>query len=281
MMQYKPVLYMLISAIAFAFMNALVKHLTNFSVYQVVFFRSIGTLVFTSVLIAKNNISFLGNNRKLLIARAFLGVVSITCFFESLKYLPVGTSVSLRYTSPIFAAIFALFLLKEKIKLIQWLLFLLAFLGVLIIKQFGGGLHEIGLLLIIISAITLGFIFVLIRKMGSTENPLVIINYFMLFAFIFGGIMSISNWQNPTTNELILLLSLGVLGYIGQYYMTKAFQANETNIIAPLKYLEVIVVIIIGATWFNEIYNVWSLLGVLLIIGSLSLNIYVKSKKQK
>ncbi len=280
-MQYKPVLYMLVSAIAFAFMNALVKHLTNFSVYQVVFFRSIGTLVFTSVFIAKNNISFLGNNKKLLIARAFLGVVSITCFFESLKYLPVGTSVSLRYTSPIFAAIFALFLLKEKIKLIQWLLFLLAFLGVLIIKQFGGGLHEIGLLLIIISAITLGFIFVLIRKMGSTENPLVIINYFMLFAFIFGGIMSVSNWQNPTSNELILLLSLGVLGYIGQYYMTKAFQANETNIIAPLKYLEVIVVIIIGATWFNEIYNVWSLLGVLLIISSLSFNIYVKSKKQK
>ncbi|MFD0993729.1 DMT family transporter [Tenacibaculum geojense] len=280
-MQYKPVLYMLVSAISFAFMNALVKHLTNFSVYQVVFFRSIGTLVFTSVFIAKNNISFLGNNKKLLIARAFLGVVSITCFFESLKYLPVGTSVSLRYTSPIFAAIFALFLLKEKIKLIQWLLFLLAFLGVLIIKQFGGGLHEIGLLLIIISAITLGFIFVLIRKMGSTENPLVIINYFMLFAFIFGGIMSVSNWQNPTSNELILLLSLGVLGYIGQYYMTKAFQANETNIIAPLKYLEVIVVIIIGAAWFNEIYNVWSLLGVLLIISSLSFNIYVKSKKQK
>ena len=158
-------------------------------------------------------------------------------------------------------------------------LFAIAFIGVVIIKGFGVDVNTIGLSLIFCSAITLGLIFVIIRKMGSKENPLVIINYFMLMAFIFGGFMSINNWKTPDLTEWILLLSLGVFGYVGQLYMTKAFQSQETSIIAPLKYLEVVFMIIIGATWFGEIYNLWTLLGIFLILLGLFYNIYLKKKQ--
>ena len=270
------IFYMIFSVIAFALMNAVVKYLTVFNVYQIVFFRSIGTLVFTIPLILKYKISFLGNHKKLLLIRGVVGLISLTCFFESLNYLAVGTAVSLRYTSPIFAAIFAMFLLKEKIKPIQWFLFIISFIGVLIIKGFGADVNSLGLLLISCSAIFLGLTFVVIRKIGSKENPLVIINYFMVMAFVFGGVMSINHWKNPNITEWFLLLSLGVFGYIGQLYMTRAFQSHETNVVAPLKYLEVIFTIIIGAFWFEEIYNLWTLLGVFLILSGLVFNIYLK-----
>nr|WP_111706752.1 DMT family transporter [Lutibacter citreus] len=270
---------MIFSVIAFALMNTVVKYLNDFSAYQIVFFRSIGTLLFTIPLIIKHKIPFLGNNKKLLLLRGIAGVISLTCFFQSLNYLAVGTAVSLRYTSPIFAAIFAFIFLKEKVKPMQWLLFLIAFIGVLIIKGFGVDVNSIGLLLIILSAIFLGLIFVIIRKIRDTENSLVIINYFMIMAFLFGGIMSINNWKTPNKVEWLLLLSLGVFGYVGQLYMTKAFQSHETNVIAPLKYLEVVFMIIIGAFWFDEIYNLWTLLGVFLILIGLVYNIYLKRKE--
>jgi drug/metabolite transporter (DMT)-like permease len=127
---------MIISVIAFAIMNTIVKYVAVFNVYQIVFFRSIGTLAFTVPLILKNRIPLLGNNKKLLLLRAVAGVISLTLFFQSLNYLDVGTAVSLRYTSPIFAAILALVFLKEKIKPVQWLLFLIAFVGVLFVKGF-------------------------------------------------------------------------------------------------------------------------------------------------
>ncbi len=85
---------------------------------------------------------------------------------------------------------------------------LLAFIGVLIIKGFGVDVSSIGLLLIYISAFFHVFVFILIRKIGSNENPIVIINYFMIMAFLFGGMMSISYWKNPTLTEWFLLLSL-------------------------------------------------------------------------
>jgi drug/metabolite transporter (DMT)-like permease len=49
----------------------------------------------------------------------------------------------------------------------------------------------------------------------------------------------------------------------------------------PLKYLEVVFMIIIGASWFDEVYNLWTLLGVLLIMFGLIYNIYLKRKTSK
>jgi drug/metabolite transporter (DMT)-like permease len=274
----KAVVYMIISVIAFAIMNTIVKYVAVFNVYQIVFFRSIGTLAFTVPLILKNRIPLLGNNKKLLLLRAVAGVISLTLFFQSLNYLDVGTAVSLRYTSPIFAAILALVFLKEKIKPVQWLLFLIAFVGVLFVKGFDTAINSVGLLLAILSALFLGLIFVVIRKMGTKENPLIIINYFMVMAFVFGGVMSINNWRNPDAVEWILLISLGIFGYAGQLYMTKAFQSQATSLIAPLKYLEVIFMIIIGATWFGEVYSFWTLFGISLILLGLVYNVFLKNK---
>ena len=277
----QAILYMVFSVIAFAMMNAVVKYLASFNVYQIVFFRSIGTLVITVPLVLKQKIPFFGNDKKKwMLIRGIAGVISLTCFFQSLNYLAVGTAVSLRYTSPIFAAIFAFIFLKEKIKPIQWLLFFVAFIGVLIIKGFGAKMDSIGLIYVMISAISLGVIFVVIRKIGDKESPLVIINYFMIMAFVFGGILSINNWKQPTSTEWLLLLSLGFFGYVGQLYMTKAFQSDETSMVAPLKYLEVVFMIIIGAFWFDEIYNLWTLLGIFLILLGLVYNIYLKKQKK-
>ena len=273
------IFYMILSVIAFALMNFVVKYLNGFSAYQIVFFRSIGTLLFTIPLIIRHKIPFFGNNKKWLMVRGVAGVISLICFFQSLHYLAVGTATSLRYTSPIFATIFAFIFLKEKIRPAQWLLFLLAFVGVLMIKGFGVGVNYIGLILAFVSAISLGLIFVVIRKIGNSESPLVIINYAMMMAFLFGGVLSIINWKVPNLVELLLLLSLGFFGYVGQLYMTKAFQFSETSFVAPLKYLEVIFMIIIGAIWFDEIYNLWSLFGIFLILIGLVYNVYLKRKK--
>ena len=275
----KAIQYMIISAIGFAFLNAIVKYLGDFNAYQIVFFRSIGTLFFTIPLLLKNKISFYGNKKTLLLLRGVLGVTSMSLFFMSMKYLPMGSAVSLRYISPIFAAVFALFILKEKIKHIQWLFFLIAFSGVLVLKGFDTQISTTGLILILASSFFSGLVFIIIRKIGSDDHPIVIVNYFMVIALIAGGILCIPYWKTPVGWEWALLLSLGVFGYVGQLYMTKALQLAETNKAAPLKYIEVIFTMLIGLSWFNESYTLWSLFGIILIVIGLTLNTYVKTTK--
>ena len=272
----KAVEYMVISAIAFTFLNVFVKQNSQFNVYQIVFFRSVGSLFFSIPFLVKNKISFIGNKQKLLVLRALAGLTSMILFFKSMTLLPVGTAVSLRYVAPIFAAIFALIWLKEKIKPVQWLFLAVAFLGVLILKGFDTQVNSLGLVFALSSAAFTGIVFILLRKIGDADHPVVVVNYFMIIGTIIAGLLMIPFWKTPVGVEWLLLLSLGVFGYFGQLYMTKAFQQVETNTIAPLKYLEVIFTLLIGIVWFQEKYTIWSLLGITLIIAGLTLNVFTK-----
>lgn len=269
---------MVISTLSFACMNATVKHLEHISAYQIVFFRSVGSLFFTFTFLLKNKIPFLGNNKKLLVLRGLVGVTSMTLFFMSTKYLPIGTAVSLRYMGPIFAAIFAVFLLKETVKPLQWMFFAMAFSGVLILKGFDADLDWYGLILIFISAIFIGLVYIVISKIGKGDHPVVVVNYFLVISTIVGGVLSINKWIQPEGNEWFLLLGLGVFGYFGQVNMTKALQAASTTQVAPLKYLEVIFTVLFGVFIFSEVYTFWSLLGIALIITGLVLNILYKKR---
>ena len=269
---------MLFSTLAFAIMNGVVKYLSEFSAFQLVFFRSIGSLIITMIYLNYKKISILGNKRWLLIARGVFGSISLLLFFLSLKYLPVGTAVTLRYLSPIFAAVFAVIWLRERIKPLQWLFFLIAFSGVFILKGYDENISLIGIGLVLLSALGMGLVFVVISKIGKQDHPIVIINYFMAIGVILGGLLSINNWVQPVGSEWLLLASLGVVGFIGQLFMTRSFQIASTSLVAPLKYLEVIFTVLIGATWFLEIYTLWSVLGIALVIIGLVLNILYKSR---
>ena len=275
----KAIVLMIISAFAFALLNVFVKKLTQFNVYQIVFFRSIGSLIFTIPFILQKNIPMLGNKKSLLLARGLIGFIAMTLFFMSLKHLSMGPAVSIRYISPIFAAFFALLLLKEKIKPFQWLCFAIALSGVFILKGFDSEVNGIGLLYAMLSSIFTGLVFLIIRKIGDSDHPVVVVNYFMIIAAILGGLLAIPEWVNPTGFEWLALLSLGIFGYFGQYYMTKAFQLGEVNQIAPLKYIEVIFTMLIGVIWLHEIYSFISLFGVALILFGLVLNFIIKRKK--
>ena len=275
----KAIHYMIISALAFTFLNVFVKSLNSFNVYQIVFFRSVGSLFFTIPFLLKNRISLLGNQKGLLVIRSVFGLVSMTLFFLSLKYIAMGAAVSLRYIAPIFAAFFALIFLKEKVKPIQWLFFAIAFSGVIVIKGFGAELQIDGVIFALVSAVFAGLVYITIRKIGTGDHPVVVVNYFMIISAVIGGLLSINGWVNPAGQEWLIFLSLGIFGYFAQLYMTKAMQAGETNQVVPLKYLEVTFTIMIGLVWFNETYNMWSLVGILLIVIGLTLNVIIKKIK--
>lgn len=272
---------MLLSTVAFTGMNGLIKFLTDYHAFQLVFFRASSSLFFTFGFLLSRGIPVWGTNRKLLFARSLFGTTSMLLFFMAVHYMPIGSAVGLRYIAPIFAAIFAIFLLKEKVQVIQWLFFAIAFCGVLVLKGFDASIPTFGLVLVLMASVLSGMVYIVIRKIGHTEHPVVIVNYFMCFATIVGAVFSIFYWKMPIGIDWLLLPALGVFGYFGQVFMTKAFQMGETNVIAPIKYIEVVFSIIVGVGFLGETYSLWSFAGMLMIIGGLLLNIWYKQKYMK
>ncbi len=167
---------MLISTLFFTTLHFTVGYLDHFPTFELIFFRSIGSVICGVVFLKKSKIPLLGNNKKILVVRAIVGLISVSLFFKSIDLMPLGTAVSLRYISPFFTAVFAVVFLKEKIKKIQWLFFGTAFSGVILLKGFDFRISALGLFIVLTSAFFSGLVYVIIRKIGNTEHPIVVVN---------------------------------------------------------------------------------------------------------
>lgn len=268
---------MLIAAFAFAWMNFLAKYLKDFHPLQVVFFRAIGTFAFIFPYMLYKRVPVIGKNVFWLSFRGVLSFTSLALFFIVIQRIPLGSAVALRYTAPIFSVIFAYFLLKEKVKLWQWVAFIISAIGAFVMQDVDLRIDSLSFALIIGSSVLVGAVFAIVRYLGSREHYLTIINYFMVFS-IAGSLFFIEHWRMPIAQEWYWVCSIGILGLIGQVFLTRSFQLEETNTVAPIKYMELVYALIFGYFLLGETYGVWSVIGISLVVFGLLLNVWVRRK---
>lgn len=272
---------MLLSTLSFAFMNVIVKYSIGYPTMQIVFFRAFGTLVITFSYLKFVGISQWGNQKKLLIYRGIVGVAAMALFFWGVHYISVGSAVTLRYVSPIFAGVLAVLFLKETIKPLQWVFFLVAFFGVYLIKSFDASNSNFGIFLVLLASFFSAVVYILITKIGKGDHPVVVVHYFVLFGTLVGGVGSFFVWKPPVFSDFLLLSSLGFFGFFGQLFMTKAFQNAQAHMVAPFKYVEVLFTLFFGVFILFETYSIYHLIGTFLVIFSLVLNVLYKSYLDK
>ncbi|MEL0300828.1 MAG: DMT family transporter, partial [Flavobacteriaceae bacterium] len=260
-------------------MNALIKYLIHFPTFELVFFRSLGTLLLTLFLLRSKKISLVPNQTKLLILRGIMGVTSMSLFFLGIHFIPIGSAVTIRYIAPLFGAVLAVYYLKERIFPLQWFFYVLAFFGVVLIKGFDTTISLFGVAVVLGAAFFSAIVYIIISKIGNQDHPLLVVLFFMGIATLTGLIGSIYDFILPNGYEWLLLILLGFFGFFGQYYMTKAFQNGEASKVAPIKYSEVIFTLSFGVYWFDEIYTLTSLIGIALVIISLTISVLYKAKR--
>ncbi|WP_283642255.1 DMT family transporter [Croceibacter atlanticus] len=271
----KGIIYMAIAAFAFAWMNLLAKYLNDFHPLQVVFFRAFGTFIFIFPYMLSKKISIIGNNVFWLTLRGVLSFVSLSLFFVVIQRIPLGSAVALRYTAPVFSVFLAALFLKERVKVWQWFALGLALSGAFIMKGLDFRIDTVSFALIIGSAILVGAVFAIVRYLGSKEHFLTIINYFMVCS-ILGSLFFINQWRMPIGQEWWFVCSIGVLGMIGQIFLTKSFQLAETSVVAPIKYMELVYALIFGFFLFGEHYTLFPILGMSLIVLGMLWNVWLK-----
>ena len=273
--------YMLVSSFAFSLMHLCVKALPHIPVFELVFFRSIVSLLISFTSLKQKKIDVLGNNKKVLLARGFFGVTALTLFFITLQNLPLAGAVTIQYLSPIFTAFFAIWILNEKIKNRQWFFFALAFLGVLTLKGFdiSGQISFKYVGIGLVSACFSGLAYNCIRLLRNTEHPLVVVFYFPLVATPIMAVLSYFNWVKPQGIDWVYLILLGIITQIAQIYMTKGIQSDRAGNIMTYKYIGVLFAFGYGYLFFGETYSFMSIFGIFLLLSGVLLNIVFKYKK--
>lgn len=272
----KGVLQMLWAAFLFTIMNACVKAVAHIPAVELVLFRSIISFILCLGALKGQKVSIWGNNKPILIARGLFGAVSLMMFFAVLQHIPLASAVVIHYTAPIFTALIAFIVLKERLFTVQWFFFAISFAGVLIVKGFDTRIDSFYLGMGVLSAALAAAAYNCIRKLKTTEHSLVIVFYFPLVTIPIAGTITLFNWVLPQGTDWLYIIGIGILTQLAQVAMTKAYQTEEAAKVASVTYTGIIYALLMGFFFFQETFNWIVLSGMALTLVGVILNVAFK-----
>jgi drug/metabolite transporter (DMT)-like permease len=275
----RAVWYMALAVLFFSVMNLGVKYLDRLPVMEVVFFRAIvsALLAYASLRVAGHKPW--GPRMELLVLRGVLGFIAMSAFFVTLQEMPLASAVTIQYLSPFFVAVLSIFLLGEPMSPLQWLWFILAMAGVVCIKGFDAQVSLWYLALGIFSALFSGLAYSTVRKLKDYHHPFVVTFYFHLISLLLSIVPASLSFEMPQGHEWWVLLATGIFAQLGQLFMTLSFHLEKANIVASMNYIGILYGLIYGYFFFHETLTWGSLGGILLILFSVCMNVFLPSKK--
>ena len=271
---------MLISVWCFAAVNLMVKFLPHLPATELVLFRSLITFLLSYTLLKRKKVNPWGRDKKWMLIGGIAGTTALTMFFYTIQKMPLSAVVTVQYLSPFFTAFIAGLLLGERTRWVQWLFFVISFIGIVVVKGSSAQIPPVLFALGVISSIFSGLAYNSIRKLKN-EEPLVVVMYFPLVAFPIMVVFSFFNWVMPHGTDWIFLIGIGIMTQFAQLYMTKSYQLSEVNTVAPLKYIGVLFALTWDILLFDFIPNVQMYVGILLVIGGVVLNLRFKHQLKR
>lgn len=253
-----------------------VVRLIDLPVPLIVFFRvAFASLSILIYIVTQRKIERLavGKNIYLLSLMGALLALSWVSFFNSVKLITIAKAVFITYTSPIFIAVFAPLVLKEKLEKNTGIILLVSFVGIIFITTpsaiFLSTEELAGIVWAFISALTYTALVIIAKLLVVRISVLAMIFYEELVgAIILSPTLFIYEFSLSQQILLILLL-LGVIqtAFAAALYLSglRTVTAQQANIFT---YLDPVSAIIFAAIILGELPRINTVVGGVLIIVS-------------
>ncbi|GEM_PF-931661 len=261
----------------------------RYPVFEMIFARNFTAFIFVGFyMIARGIKTFKFTNFKLLTARGIFGTFAALFYFYSLSVLPVATVITIHKTAPFFIIILSWIFLKEKSSRYKFIAFFIAFTGILLIFKPGyNSGRYFYLFLPVFSAIFSAISHTIVRKLGETNEPVVIVVFFFFVSnFILAPLMIYQGIKLPdNVFHWFLVALLGVFTGAAQITMTKSYSLTKAGEASLYSYINIPFAVLLAYLVFGEIPDKISFMGILLVIYAAFVNyrerIFFWAGKQK
>jgi drug/metabolite transporter (DMT)-like permease len=260
------------SGFSFATMGALLKLASTYGLNapELVFYRSLFSLpvVLLWVLKRENFAALRPNNPLAHMWRSGLGLLSMGLTFQALILLPLADATAINFTAPIFATILSFLILHEHVGVHRWTAVLVGFAGVLVVARPGGSsLPALGVTVAVIATICQGGVTTTLRQILRSENMSAIVFWFAVAGTVVGGALMPLFGHVHGSTAMALVIAGGVLGGIGQLFMTASLRA-PVSAVTPFDYLQIVAATAYGWLLFSDVPTPHTIIGAILIAGS-------------
>ena len=282
----RGIILKILSVLVFVCMSALVKQAgRTFPVGEVVFARSFFALPVIVGWVWSQGLLPAGLKTQRVGGHVFRGVISaggMIFGFWGLSLLPLPDATAIGFAMPLMVVALAALVLGEKVRLYRWSAVALGFVGVTLMLWEHLGTpapgapapNAFGACIALTAAAFAALATIQTRRLTRTEGTGAIVFYLSLMTSLF-GLASIAlpaaarqAWVMPGLLDGALLVSIGLLGGLGQLLLTGAARRADASVIAPFDYLSLLFALGIGAAFFGERASATVLTGAVLVIAA-------------
>jgi len=268
----KAALFVVIAMSMITTNDAIIKHITEvFNVGQIMFLRgALICVIFACVMRMRGQPVFQRRSlHRWSLFRALFALCATLFFLTGLSLLPIAVASTLGFSSPIFLALLAAVVLKEKVGLDRWLIILIGFAGVLLITNpFAAGASWA-----VIFPLVCAF-FVALRDIAIRYVPNDLPSTQVAFTnawvvMIGGGLYSIyQGWGEADLQWYLWFIALGVALYSGYLFLIIGSRLGELSFISPFKYVSILLALLYGYLIWEETPTLTMLAGASIIVIS-------------
>jgi drug/metabolite transporter (DMT)-like permease len=207
--------------------------------------------------------------------RGFIGTAAMGLMFASLGLLPLPEVTAIGFAAPLLIVIFAAMFLGEPVGVFRLASVALGLVGVLIImaprltllsKDVVEMTQAIGTMVALMAAVCMALAQIYIRKLVQTEQTSAIVFYFSLTSSGLALLTVPFGWVLPSTTEVMLLIAAGLIGGVGQIFLTSSYRFAGASVVAPFDYASMLFALVIGYFIFDEAPTLQMLIGAGIVI---------------
>tara|TARA_B100000965_G_C19544818_1_gene737272 strand:- start:551 stop:1402 length:852 start_codon:yes stop_codon:yes gene_type:complete len=257
--------------IVLPFMDAIAKYLSaELPFFQITWARYFFTVFFIlplMFLFFKKQLKWT-ENPKLQFCRGLTLFLANICFFYSISIISMAKALTLAFVAPLITTVLSPIFLGEKVGIKRWSAVIIGFIGILVVIRPGFIEFNLASFAAIGTGCFYGVYLIITRKLHSTDSPLLTLLITGIVGTIIASFIVPSVWVNPTLIQWSWLGLIGIFACLGHILLIYSLKYADASKLAPFGYLEIIPNIILGYYLFNDLLDLWSFVGLLIIISS-------------
>ena len=253
------------------FMDAIAKYLSS----ELPFFQITWARYFFTVFLVLPFMFFFfkdqlkwTENPKLQFYRGLTLFFANICFFYSISIISMAKALTLAFVAPLITTTLSHFFLGEKVGIRRWSAVIVGFIGIIIVIRPGFIEFNLASFAAVGTGFFYGIYLIITRKLHSTDSPLLTLLLTGVVGAVIGSLIVPVVWVNPSLVEWSWLILMGFFACLGHTLLIYSLKYADASKLAPFGYIEIVPNIILGYYFFNDFLDLWSFLGLFIIISS-------------
>jgi drug/metabolite transporter (DMT)-like permease len=266
-------IFMCLAMAGFTINDALVKSVTGvMNPGQIMMVR--GAMTSLLVLLLARHFGALRPLRLLLdpiiALRMVAEVIAAITYIYALGQMPLANASAILQALPLAVTLGAALFLKEPVGWRRWLAIVAGFIGVLVILRPGPEGFSSASIAVVASVVAAATRDLSTRRISPEVPSLFISTVTAIIISIVGAVLVVplGGWQPMETTSLLHLVAASLMLSIGYQCIVLAMRQGEIAIIAPFRYTSLVWSIGIGVIFFAEAPDIWTIVGVGIIMAS-------------